>query len=223
MRRTKQDADKTRSTILEAAEQLFLQKGVAHTSLEQIARQAGVTRGAVYWHFKNKADLFHAMLNQVRMPAEQIAQRIRSCDPVDPIAGLRNLCIDALASLLKDERKKRIFTILMRRCEFTDELKEAELKHEAFINEFVDVCTRLFSEPDNAARLKPSITPRMAAVSMHVFFIGMLSDWLRDDSVLNLQDIQPLLDAQLSGLLINWQAPPANYCRESAITIALAE
>ncbi|WP_165679178.1 TetR family transcriptional regulator, partial [Metapseudomonas otitidis] len=65
MRRTKEEAEKTRADILAAAELLFLENGVAHTSLEQIARAAGVTRGAVYWHFQNKAHLFHEMLNQV--------------------------------------------------------------------------------------------------------------------------------------------------------------
>ncbi|MFC3291257.1 TetR family transcriptional regulator [Modicisalibacter luteus] len=41
---------------------------MARTSHEQIAGHAGMTRGAVYWHFKNKADLFHALLDRVRMP-----------------------------------------------------------------------------------------------------------------------------------------------------------
>lgn len=68
MRRTKEDSEKTRTAILLAAEELFLEKGVSHTSLEQIARAAGVTRGAVYWHFQNKAHLFNEMLNQVRLP-----------------------------------------------------------------------------------------------------------------------------------------------------------
>src|SRR5690554_3278114 len=88
MRRTKEEAENTRTAILVAAEMLFLKKGVSHTSLEHIAREAGVTRGAVYWHFQNKAHLFHEMLNQVRLPAEQITEHISQCDPSDPIAVL---------------------------------------------------------------------------------------------------------------------------------------
>lgn len=76
MRRTKEDSEKTRTAILLAAEELFLEKGVSHTSLEQIARAAGVTRGAVYWHFQNKAHLFNEMLNQVRLPPEQLTERL---------------------------------------------------------------------------------------------------------------------------------------------------
>jgi len=47
VRRTKEEAEQTRDQILDAAEILFFERGVAHTSLEQIARAAGVTRGAV--------------------------------------------------------------------------------------------------------------------------------------------------------------------------------
>ncbi|PZQ36243.1 MAG: TetR family transcriptional regulator, partial [Ectopseudomonas oleovorans] len=99
MRRTKEDAEKTRHAILAAAEQLFLERGVAHTSLEQIARHAGVTRGAVYWHFQNKAHLFHEMLNQVRLPLEPLAQQLAAVDGLSSLQLLRDLCIEAMANL----------------------------------------------------------------------------------------------------------------------------
>lgn len=211
MRRTKQDADKTRAAILEAAETLFLEQGVANTSLEQIARKAGVTRGAVYWHFKNKADLFHAMLNQVRLPAEQIAARIRLCDPQDPVMGLRNLCCEVMANLVRDARKQRIFTILMRRCEFTDELREAEQRHQDFINQFIDLCTELFTEPAVAKRLQTGLTPRLAAVALHSLLIGLLNDWLRDPELLDAENTQPYLDCLLRGIFQQWPAAAGNH------------
>lgn len=206
MRRTKEEAENTRTAILTAAELLFLKKGVSHTSLEQIARQAGVTRGAVYWHFQNKAHLFHEMLNQVRLPAEQIAEHISQCDPNNPIAGLRHLCAEALLTVGKDERKRRIFTILLRRCEFTDDLRDAEERHEAFINEFIDLCEQLFSEPATVQRLHPSITPRMAALSLHAMLLGLLSDWLRDPTLFDVQQAGPMLDALLRGIITDWES-----------------
>ena len=62
-RRTKEDALATRDALLDAAERVFGRRGVARTSLAQIAEEAGLTRGAVYWHFKDKADLFTAMMD----------------------------------------------------------------------------------------------------------------------------------------------------------------
>ncbi len=205
MRRTKEEAEKTRTAILVAAEMLFLKKGVSHTSLEHIAREAGVTRGAVYWHFQNKAHLFHEMLDQVRLPAEQITEHISQCDPQNPILGLRNLCADALLSMEKEPRKKRIFTILLRRCEFTDDLREAEERHEAFINEFIDLCERLFTEPATAERLQAGVTPRMAALTLHSMLLGLISDWLRDPNLFEVSHAGAMLDALFRGLIQNWE------------------
>jgi TetR/AcrR family transcriptional repressor of mexAB-oprM operon len=210
MRRTKAKADDTRAALLTAAEVLFLKKGVSHTSLEQIARQAGVTRGAVYWHFQNKAHLFNEMLNQVRLPAEQIAKHISQCDPNNPIIGLRHLCADVLLAMGTDERKRRIFTILLRRCEFTDDLREAEERHEAFINEFIALCEQLFSEPATLKRLHPEMSPRLAALSLHAMLLGLLSDWLRDSTSFDLKLVGVMLDALLRGIITDWQ--PGNAC-----------
>ncbi len=68
-RKTKAEAEATRESLLDAAESMFMEKGVARASLEEIARTAGVTRGgAVYWHFRNKQDILDAMLERVRAP-----------------------------------------------------------------------------------------------------------------------------------------------------------
>lgn len=58
-RKTKEQAQETRLQILEAAVVEFSARGVSATSLTDIANAAGVTRGAIYWHFKNKVDLFN--------------------------------------------------------------------------------------------------------------------------------------------------------------------
>jgi len=217
MRRTKHDADQTRSDILAAAEALFLERGVSNTSLEHIARHAGVTRGAVYWHFKNKADLFHALLNQVRLPSELIVERIKQCDPQNPLVGLRNICVHSLAALLQDERKRRIFTILLRRCEFTDDLKEAELKHESFINEIVQMNTDIFAMPEIASQLRPGVTPGMASRAMHFMFIGILGEWLRDPQIIDLERTEIYFDALMSGLVKDWQSVN-KACPQAAIS-----
>ena len=58
MRRTKEETEKTRKSILKAALKVFYKKGVARASLAEIGKAAGVTRGAIYWHFKDKYDLY---------------------------------------------------------------------------------------------------------------------------------------------------------------------
>lgn len=63
MRRTKEDMLKTRETILSVALDCFLEKGFEATSLVEVASKANVTRGAIYWHFENKQDLYRAVVD----------------------------------------------------------------------------------------------------------------------------------------------------------------
>ena len=65
VRKTKEEAQETRNAILDAAEVVFQKQGVSRTSLAEIAAAAGVTRGAIYWHFKNKEDVFNAMIERI--------------------------------------------------------------------------------------------------------------------------------------------------------------
>ncbi|MGN6056860.1 TetR family transcriptional regulator, partial [Pseudomonas aeruginosa] len=56
-RKTKEESQKTRDGILDAAERVFLEKGVGTTAMADLADAAGVSRGAVYGHYKNKIEV----------------------------------------------------------------------------------------------------------------------------------------------------------------------
>ena len=56
MRRTKEEAEQTRAAILEAALEAFSEMGFDSANLDKIAQQANVTRGAIYWHFKDRGN-----------------------------------------------------------------------------------------------------------------------------------------------------------------------
>lgn len=60
-RKTKEDTEKTRQALLDAACLVFSEQGVANTTLNNIASAAGMTRGAVYWHFPNKDAVIQAL------------------------------------------------------------------------------------------------------------------------------------------------------------------
>ena len=89
VRRTKEEAQETRSRIIDAAEQVFHSKGVASASLEEIAAAAEVTRGAIYWHFKDKAELFDAMMQRVVLPVEDMLETTSCGGVTDPLEMLR--------------------------------------------------------------------------------------------------------------------------------------
>ena len=89
-RRTKEDAMATRHKLLDSAENLFQAQGVSRTSLQDIARRAGATRGAIYWHFKDKADLFNAMMERVTLPLEACFDAPTAPPPTFGFSGNRS-------------------------------------------------------------------------------------------------------------------------------------
>ena len=110
-RRTKADAQTTRNNLLDAAEQLFQLRGVSHTSLNDIAVAAGTTRGAIYWHFKDKADLFNAMMERVTLPLEQTLVVAYVEQAANPVAEIRRAMLDALRLIATDAQTRRVLQI----------------------------------------------------------------------------------------------------------------
>ena len=63
-RRTKEQSEQTRNTLIDTSFRLFCEKGYSKTTLEEIAAASGVTRGALYWHFKGKEDILVTIFNE---------------------------------------------------------------------------------------------------------------------------------------------------------------
>src|ERR1700694_2113664 len=95
-RNTKEEALETRSRILDAAEDVFHARGVSGTSLADIAAATGATRGAIYWHFKNKSDLFNAMCERVRLPLEAIMEADAELQASDPMGHFHRPWVQGL-------------------------------------------------------------------------------------------------------------------------------
>ncbi|MFI4973649.1 MAG: TetR family transcriptional regulator [Caulobacterales bacterium] len=75
MRRTKEDAEATRALVLKAALSVFSAKGYAAATLEDVAKVAHVTRGAIYWHFENKADLYNTLVGDLSARGASLVQQ----------------------------------------------------------------------------------------------------------------------------------------------------
>src|SRR5215831_19388003 len=121
-RKTKVEALITREQLLDAAERVFREHGVARTSLAEVAAAAGVTRGAVYWHFKDKVDLFEAMCERATLPLDLLLSEAASSPCSDPLGALRELAIGVLTALATDPRAQAVFEVIFHKTELTGEL-----------------------------------------------------------------------------------------------------
>ncbi|CAI8738294.1 DNA-binding transcriptional repressor AcrR [Pseudomonas sp. IT-P253] len=177
-RRTKEEAQETRSQILEAAEKAFFERGVARTTLADIATLAGVTRGAIYWHFSNKADLVQAMLDTLHEPLEEMARASESEAELDPLGCMRKLLIHLFHQVALDPKTRRINEIFFHKCEFTDEM--CDLRQQRVVAS-LDCNVRIGLALRNAVtrgQLPENLDTERAAISLHAYIDGILYQWL---------------------------------------------
>lgn len=178
-RRTKEDAQKTRESLLDAAETVFLRRGVTLATLEEIAKEAGVTRGALYWHFENKISIFRAMHERVKQPLDIMFEQMTAGD--DPLEGLRSMISYVLNLLGTDEHARNVFTILRLRSENTycaDSEYGAELEQKQ--KEVYAKFERIFRQIHQHHPLADGIDPTLAAIALHSFISGVFWDYLRN-------------------------------------------
>ncbi|MDD3352046.1 TetR family transcriptional regulator [Zoogloea sp.] len=119
VRRTKEDAEVTRRHIIDAARRVFLECGVSHTTLEKIAVAAGVTRGAVYWHFRNKTELFFAMRDQAILPF--VDRVLFNEGDEDPLLGIETALREIIHVLTDQDHTRETLEIVIFKCEYVGE------------------------------------------------------------------------------------------------------
>ena len=121
-RKTKQEAQETRQHILDVALRLFSQQGVSSTSLAEIAKAAGGTRGAIYWHFKDKLDLFNEIWALSESSIGDLEIEYRAKFPGDPLSVLREILVYILVATVIEERRRLMMEIIFHKCEFVGEM-----------------------------------------------------------------------------------------------------
>lgn len=175
VRRTKDEAEQTRLAILDAAEDVFFQKGVANTSLEQIARAAHVTRGAVYWHFKDKIELCEAMMRRIFLPQEEILERLAASEDPEPLQALESSCCNALKQMGRDKRRQRVVSIMMMKCEYVEDMAQILTRRSECKERMFTRSLRLFQRAHALQQLSPLWSPRLAAVALQSLMFGIIN------------------------------------------------
>jgi len=173
-RKTKEEAEKTRLLILKTAELLFYERGVGATSLQEIAMAAGVTRGAIYWHFKDKLDLLWAIADTVFMPHEDLMDRLVAMDAQEPLALLYENCFASLHAITNNPSRRRVFTILTQRCENREEMEILNKRNAACRDRLRVRLEILFGQIQKKKQLARAWTPQTAALALQTLVIGFI-------------------------------------------------
>ena len=207
VRRTKADAEATRSALLDAAEQLFQANGVSRTSLQDIASAAGTTRGAIYWHFQDKADLFNAMMDRVTLPMEQSINAAQAVET--PLQRIRISVLTALNKTATDEQARRVFLIATQQVEFNGEMLAVRERKLAWRDEYLRYLTEEFQTAAADAGFALPVPARVAALGFKAVLTGMLDNWLLDTRDFDLVKVgTQVMDRYLAGLGFSLIAAP---------------
>lgn len=181
MRRTKAEAAETRDAILTAAEQVFLERGVTQSTLMEIASQAGVTRGAIYFHFHDKLDIFQAIIQRTRFPHEEIMLQAAACDHPNPLYVLEQSIVTALELFITNERQQNVFTIIHQRCEYVGDIAPVVEHLKEARSNVLSLFIGLLEGAERRGELSREWTSFTAAQILLAVLGGLLNEWLRSE------------------------------------------
>lgn len=182
-KRTKAQALATRNRILNTAERVFEKKGVSRTTLEDIARAARVTRGAIYFHFRNKAHLVADMFSRIILPTYTFYPEDLDAGP-DPLGHLREMLVFILKQISCESHHRRVLNIIHHKCETTGDMRV--------------IVARYRSETHKVRGL-------LVAAMKQAIDRGQLP------ASLNVARAETMFDAVLAGLVHNWTLTPTNF------------
>jgi TetR/AcrR family acrAB operon transcriptional repressor len=181
VRKTKTEAALTRQHIIDAAREVFLTRGVNRTTLQDIAKQAGVTRGAVYWHFSNKTELFHAMRDQVFLPLiDRMDDTLLVEQMHDPLASIEHFLSGTIQILEENLAIRQTYEIMMIKCEYVDEF--ADVLQQILMNcsGIVEKLELAYTQANAKGQLCAHHNAKQLALDTHLFFVGLLHMWVKD-------------------------------------------
>jgi TetR/AcrR family transcriptional regulator, acrAB operon repressor len=198
-RRTKEDALATRHCLLDAAERVFQSKGVSATSLADIATAAGTSRGAIYWHFRDKAALYNAMIERVSLPLEHAISKAPSHS--EPLTSLRQAIAAALDKTANDPQTRRVFEVATHKVEYVESLGAVRQRHLDVRSECVVGMKQVLQRAARQRGVSLPITAEAAARGLHALVDGLIQNWLLDPQAFNLPRVgRQTLDRYLAGL-----------------------
>lgn len=201
-RRTKEEAARTRALLLDAAEKVFRERGVTRTSLAEVATVAGLTRGAVYWHFKDKAALFAAMCERATLPLDAMLAATSGESTDDPLGVLRDLMIGALRHLATDPRAQAVFEVIFLKTEMCGKFGEVVGHRDRERCDCLLQVEKLVRRGMDLGKLRADTDAALATQLLQACMGGLMREWVLDRTAYDLAKVAPsLVECIIAGIV----------------------
>jgi TetR/AcrR family acrAB operon transcriptional repressor len=175
MRRTKEEAQETRRRIMAAGLRVFDKRGISRTTMEHIAREAGVTRGAIYWHFADKQALLAAIREDVSLPLVDRADFTLLSNPgTEPLQRIERFLLDIIDAVDRDSRTRLACSVMSFKCEYVGALESELDDYGRKVEHTRKNLTHVYSEARKRKQLRAGLEPDIAALETAVFLAGLI-------------------------------------------------
>ncbi len=173
-RKTKEESERTYYQLLDAAIDEFTERGVAQTTLLQIATRAGLTRGAIYWHFKNKDELIMDLWqHQAGDYHKLFCDELNNLTPEHGAQRFRELVEMMISQLGQDKRMKQTLHIISNVMEYADKDSDINLYMHARSNDIHQALMTAIHMLQKHGTIKLQIAPELMASGAFAYFIGL--------------------------------------------------
>ena len=172
VKKTKREALQTKRALIDSAIIMFRKKGYSDTTLEDIASNAGLTRGALYWHFKGKAEIFRYIYEGLTKKLDEIMSRTID-DENATLNSVADYLKESFNMLKKDFDVMITLELLILKTELSGELKSVAERDKKYVCTQVDKISSLIEKHIKANNINSDLDSREAALSIMVMHRGL--------------------------------------------------
>ncbi len=204
-RKTKAEAEKTKQRILDEALKVFSEKGFMRTTLNDVAMEADVTRGAIYWHFKDKTELFIALAEKIEKSAgldfnKIIRLSIRSLDDI------KTAIMIYMNTFHENESYCSFYELVRYKTEWIHGLEPVLIRNRRIMNQVIRVLKKNFKLLKMRNKIRDDLDPNRAAIAVYAFMAGLIEIWFFDKETFSIKnDASEMIDEFLKSM-----SPSAN-------------
>ncbi|WP_169314604.1 TetR family transcriptional regulator [Thiothrix nivea] len=201
MRRTNEDAILTRQKLLETALEEFVRVGYERATLQQIAQNAGMTRGAVYHHFASKAQIFSELVHDTSQELDALIAQLR-VQGVSAQEQLRYVLVGIIRHLAKDSRYEAIARLILLETDGHSDLENVRKTLAARRQRQKQQLIQLFTSSQQRGELYPGLEAATAAEAVLIYQQNLHRHWISFRSFSTGQQLEDLVDILLRGIFI---------------------
>ena len=200
MKRTKDEAAITRKQLLKKALSVFSNKGYAATTLQDIAREADVTRGAIYWHFGSKAELYNTLIREYSDRGNVIVQQVAS-EGGTLLDILRRIFVRQLQFIEDDREMRALMELNLFKTGLVPELEEGRQQQIESGVELIEMLAGVMVQGIELGLLCSDVDAKEMARAYLAFQNGLIHLWLIQPSQFSLKaSAESFADILMAGI-----------------------